>query len=66
MMSNPALPRPTWLYYFHVDDILSAEARITQAGGRIGMGPHEVPGGLWIINGHDPQGALFAVVGPRR
>jgi len=26
----------------------------------------EVPGGSWIINGIDPQGALFALVAPKR
>jgi predicted enzyme related to lactoylglutathione lyase len=27
------------------------------------MGPHEVPGGDYIIIGNDPQGAEFALVG---
>ena len=27
------------------------------------MGPHEVPGGDWIVIGTDPQGAEFALVG---
>jgi len=26
------------------------------------MGPHQVPGDLWIIQGQDPQGANFALV----
>jgi uncharacterized protein len=26
----------------------------------------EVPGGAWIINGIDPQGAMFALVAPKR
>jgi uncharacterized protein len=30
------------------------------------MGPHEVPGGSWIMQGVDPQGAMFALVAPRR
>jgi uncharacterized protein len=25
-------------------------------------GPMQVPGGGWIINGQDPQGAMFALV----
>ena len=29
-------------------------------------GPHEVPGGSWIVNCSDPQGATFALLGPRR
>jgi predicted enzyme related to lactoylglutathione lyase len=28
-------------------------------------GPMEVPGGAWIIQGADPQGAMFALVGMR-
>jgi predicted enzyme related to lactoylglutathione lyase len=30
------------------------------------MGPHEVPGGIWIVQGIDPQGAMFAIVAPKR
>lgn len=29
------------------------------------MGPMEVPGGEWIIQGMDPQGAVFALVGAK-
>jgi predicted enzyme related to lactoylglutathione lyase len=29
------------------------------------MGPMEVPGGDWIVQGLDPQGAMFAVVGKK-
>jgi predicted enzyme related to lactoylglutathione lyase len=28
-------------------------------------GPMEVPGGGWIIQGQDPQGAMFALVGTK-
>jgi predicted enzyme related to lactoylglutathione lyase len=28
------------------------------------MGPHQVPGGSWIAQCLDPQGALFAMVAP--
>jgi len=28
------------------------------------MGPHEVPGGSWILQGQDPQGAIFALLQP--
>ena len=30
------------------------------------MGPMEVPGGSWIVQGVDPQGAQFALVAPTR
>ena len=36
------------------------------AGGKIMMGPMEVPGGDWIIQGTDPQGAFFALVGAKQ
>ena len=29
------------------------------------MGPMEVPGGDWIIQADDPEGARFALVGKR-
>ena len=29
-------------------------------------GPMQVPGGSWIVNGLDPQGAMFALVAPKK
>lgn len=65
MMNSPDTPRPHWLFYFNVADIDAAKARLEAAGGRILMGPHPVPGDLWMIQALDPQGAAFAMVGPR-
>lgn len=65
MMTNAALPRPAWLVYFHVDGIEQAAQRITAAGGQVVLGPMEVPGGGWIVNGVDPEGAMFALTGTR-
>jgi predicted enzyme related to lactoylglutathione lyase len=59
-------PLPFWLFYFNVENIDAAATRIQEKNGQILMGPHEVPGGMWIILGSDPQGVLFAVVGPRK
>ena len=59
MKKMDSTPMPTWAYYFNVDGIDAAAARITKAGGKIAMGPHEVPGGQWIVNATDPQGAFF-------
>jgi len=56
-------PVPFWLYYFNVADIDAAAARIHEKNGQILMGPHEVPGPLWIVLAIDPQGAMFALVG---
>ncbi|NEU13006.1 VOC family protein [Methylobacterium sp. BTF04] len=52
---------PMWLYYFTVEGIDAAAARVTEAGGQVLNGPHQVPGGAWILHGLDPQGALFAL-----
>lgn len=65
MLNSPAFPRPAWLYYFNVDGIDAARMRIEAAGGTVLMGPHEVPDGQWIIQGRDPQGTIFALVGPK-
>lgn len=61
----PAVPMPFWLYYFNVDDIDASIERVRNGGGEILMGPIEVPGGGWIVQAIDPQGALFALFGRR-
>src|SRR5437762_7475495 len=38
---------------------------IPSGGGQVLNGPHQVPGGSWIIQCFDPQGAMFALVGPK-
>ena len=57
---------PSWVYYFNVGDIDAAVKRVKIGGGQVVEGPIEVPGGSWIIQCLDPQGALFALVGKRR
>ena len=60
-------PVPFWLYYFNVGDIDAAAERVQRAGGRIFIGPLELPaGGGWIVRCRDPQGAPFALQGKRR
>ncbi len=66
MTKMPETPRPHWLYYFNVPAIDAAVERVSAAGGKVVHGPQEVPGGSWIVNALDPQGALFALVAPRR
>jgi predicted enzyme related to lactoylglutathione lyase len=67
MMTRPeTVPAPFWLYYFNVDGIDAAKDRVRAGGGQIINGPHEVPGGSWIVQCLDPQGAMFALVAPRR
>jgi predicted enzyme related to lactoylglutathione lyase len=57
-------PAYSWLFYFSVPSISTAKQTIESAGGKILNGPHQVPGGRWIIIATDPQGAAFGVVGP--
>lgn len=64
-MFNSPMPKKSWLYYFAVDDIDAALKRITDNEGVVLHGPSEVPGGEFIVQAADPQGAMFAVVGMR-
>jgi predicted enzyme related to lactoylglutathione lyase len=66
MTRPPAIPRSFWGYYFNVPALDAAVERIKAAGGVITMGPAEVPGGQWIVQCTDPQGAYFALVSVKR
>jgi predicted enzyme related to lactoylglutathione lyase len=64
MMNKPkelADVPPNWQIYFLVPDINAAIERIKANGGRILNGPMEVPGGDWVVNAMDPQGAAFSL-----
>jgi predicted enzyme related to lactoylglutathione lyase len=61
MTKPPTLPASFWTYYFTVDAIRAATDRIGAAGGQVANGPMQVPGGDWIVQGLDPQGAMFAL-----
>ena len=61
MTKSPDAPAPGWLYYFNVDAIDAAAQRVARLGGSVTMGPRQVPGGDWVLNGRDPQGAAFAL-----
>lgn len=66
MTRPPEVPAPAWLYYVNVDAIDAAAERARAAGGQVLSGPMEVPGGSWIVQCLDPQGAAFAMVAPKR
>lgn len=66
MTKTPDTPVPHWRYYFNVDAIDAAAARVTKAGGKIVQQPMEVPNNQWIIVCTDPQGAEFALLAPKR
>jgi len=65
LMQAPEGTQPQWKIYWRTGDIDAAAARITDAGGTVTQQPHEVPGGDWVVQATDPEGALFGVVGSR-
>jgi predicted enzyme related to lactoylglutathione lyase len=67
MMDKPEnVPASAWAFYVNVDGLDAAVKRIEANGGQVLMGPHEVPGGSWIVRAVDPQGAAFALVSTER
>jgi len=66
MRKPQQMPVSTWTYYIGVDDIDRAADAIRTGGGQILHGPIEIPGGEFALNGMDPQGAAFGLVGPRK
>jgi len=62
MLKPPHIPVSCWGFYFNVDSIKAAASRVEAGGGKVLNGPMQVPGGGWIINGQDPQGAMFSLV----
>lgn len=66
MSQKPAaVPVAFWLYYFTVEDIDAAAARVVAGGGEVVEGPVAMQSGGWAARCTDPQGAAFALVGPR-
>jgi predicted enzyme related to lactoylglutathione lyase len=65
MPGTPEMGPPHWNQYFRVADIDAAKATIEAGGGSVINGPMEIPGGDYALNGIDPQGAHFGLVGAR-
>ena len=62
MMKKPAeIPASYWLHYIGDDSADAATERATKAGGKLMVGPMDVPGGDRVAILNDPQGAWFAV-----
>ena len=61
----PMIPSPFWLYYFNVADIDAAVQHVKAGGGEILDDPVELPGGSWVVQCTDPQGAIFGLEGKR-
>lgn len=61
IMKPPPGAPAAWMPYALVNDAKAAAAAAVANGGQIVNGPMEVPGGDWIAQGIDPQGAMFSV-----
>src|SRR3546814_3092075 len=59
------MPISCWSYYIGVDDIDRAVRAIEAGGGKVINGPMEIPGGEFALDGIDPEGADFGLVGQR-
>ena len=44
---------------------IAAARAVMEHGGKVLMGPHQVPTGEWIVLATDPAGAGFGLVGPK-
>jgi len=60
-MPEMAQVPPHWALYFRVPDVHAGAERVKANGGQVLNGPMEVPGGDWIVNCMDPQGAAFSM-----
>jgi predicted enzyme related to lactoylglutathione lyase len=65
-VSDGAGTGPSWLCYVSVEDVGKAATAAKNAGGRVMNGPMEVPGGSWIAQVLDAEGAAFAVHEPAK
>jgi predicted enzyme related to lactoylglutathione lyase len=66
MPRMPDVPASMWNFYIGVDDIDRAAEAVKANGGQLFQDPMQIPGGEYALNGTDPQGALFGLVGPRK
>ena len=62
MFNKPVeMPMSAWLFYIRMPDVNAAVEKIRELGGTVLNGPMEVPGGDWVAQCVDQQGAEFAV-----
>jgi predicted enzyme related to lactoylglutathione lyase len=66
MRRPPQMPVSAWLFYFNVPELDSALDRVRKGGGQVVGDAMEVPGGSWVAQCMDPQGAMFALGAARR
>lgn len=66
IMPKPAeMPVSAWAYYFRVPEIDAAAAYVAEHGGQVMNGPMEIPGGEYVLQGLDPQGAFMSLIGKK-
>ncbi len=53
---------PGWFGYFGADDVDASTARVADAGGRVQMEPHDIPGVGRMSMVSDPQGVPFYIM----
>ncbi|WP_120077636.1 VOC family protein [Aurantiacibacter odishensis] len=61
----PEMPASAWAFYFRVPEIEAAKSQVEKSGGQVVNGPMEIPGGEYVLQGLDPQGAFFSIIGPK-
>lgn len=62
IFAKPAeMPVSAWLYYARVKDAHKSVEEVKKLGGQLLNGPMEVPGGDFVAQCLDPQGAAFAL-----
>ncbi|HXT16003.1 MAG TPA: VOC family protein [Gemmatimonadaceae bacterium] len=64
-MFNKPGATPSWLSYLRVNDVKIAAQTAQRLGATVHLGPVEVPGGDWIVQCTDREGAPFAMHAPR-
>lgn len=62
MRCPPGMPVSAWLNYAFVADLQASLATVRELGGTVMNGPQPVPGGAFIAQCCDPQGAMFALL----
>ncbi len=65
MQVMPQMPTPMWNHYFWIPSVEAAKSAIEAGGGQVINGPMQVPGDDWVLQGLDPQGAMFSLVGKK-
>jgi len=66
IMKRPdEMPASAWAFYFRVPEIGAAKSQVESSGGQVVSGPMEIPGGEYVLQGFDPQGAFFSIIGPK-